>query len=102
MFWSATDHQTIQGLCNEEWFLSLVVNKHHEALMRLDQFHPAHLYIEDAVWELNYLVEDEEKESWKKEFKEKVKVNEFINNSKMLPLIDYEELEAWEEELCGF
>ncbi len=54
VFWSGQDEQCIAGLANGEWMLSLVVNKKRDAMMRLDQYHPAHLYLADVVWEVVY------------------------------------------------
>ncbi len=73
VFWSGTDSETIAGLSNGEWLLSLVVNKARQTMMRLDMFHPAHLFLEDVVWEVHYPAIEGLAEQCQKEFKEKVK-----------------------------
>ncbi len=85
VFWSGTDDETIEGLSNGEWLLSLVVNKLHETVMRLDQYHPAHLYLSDVVFELYHPVGDKLVEQWEEEFKKKVTENSdlpsaYLNN----------------------
>lgn len=72
VFWSNQDDETIEGLSNGEWLLSLVVNKNRQTMMRLDQYHPAHLYMPDVVFEIYHPVSDELVEQWKVEFKGKV------------------------------
>ncbi len=88
VFWSKTDNATIEGLSNE-WFLSLVVNKDHEALLRLDQFHPKHMYLDDMPWEA-YCEIDEA--ILIKEFKQKVKESAIP----LLPVTE-EEMAFWED-----
>jgi hypothetical protein len=73
VFWSATDHQCVGNLANGEWLLSIVVNKKRDAMVRLDQFNPAHLYLTDVVWEVRYPLVDGLAEECLKEFKAKVK-----------------------------
>jgi hypothetical protein len=58
VFFSGTDDTTIEGLANGEWLLSLVVNKKHDAQMRLDQFSPAHLFLTDVAFEIAYPMVD--------------------------------------------
>jgi len=72
VFWSETDDDCIVGLANGEWLLSLVVNKKRETMMRLDQFHPCHLYLSDVVWEVSYPLADGLAEACLAEFKAKV------------------------------
>ena len=72
VFWSGTDDDCIAGLANGEWLLSLVVNKKRDTLMRLDQFHPCHLYLTDVVWEVLYPLIDGLAEQCLQEFKIKV------------------------------
>jgi len=72
VFWSETDDECIVGLANGEWLLSLVVNKKRETMMRLDQFHPCHLYLSDVVWEEYYPLADGLEEACLAEFKAKV------------------------------
>ena len=71
-FWSGTDDETISGLANGEWLLSLVVNKKREVMMRLDQFHPVHLYLEDVAFEVFYPATKGLEDQCRKEFKAKV------------------------------
>ncbi len=85
VFWSGTDDETIEGLSNGEWLLSLVVNKLHDTMMRLDQYYPAHLYLSDVVFELYHPVGNEIVEQWEEEFKKKVTENSdllsaYLNN----------------------
>jgi hypothetical protein len=72
VFWSDTDDECIIGLANGEWLLSLVVNKKHETMMRLDQFHPCHLYVSDVVWEEYYPHREGLAEACLAEFRAKV------------------------------
>jgi len=72
VFWSDTDDECIVGLANGEWLLSLVVNKKRETMMRLDQFHPCHLYLSDVVWEEYYPRRDGLAEACLAEFRAKV------------------------------
>ena len=96
-FWSKTDEETIAGLSNDEWMLSLVVNKDHDAIMRLDVYHPAHVHIDDVVWELYYDVPVETQEDWKKQFKDKVtETPDYRLNLQAFPPDLEDELEMWE------
>jgi len=100
VFWSGTDEETIAGLSNDEWMLSLVVNKNHDAMMRLDVYSPAHIHVDDVVWELRYDVPMETKADWKKQFKDKVtEAPDFRLN--LQPITDLPELEEdldmWED-----
>ena len=61
-------------------FLSLVVNKKRETLMRLDQYHPCHLYLTDIVWEVHYPLVNGLAESCLTEFKAKVIEDSFGRN----------------------
>jgi proteasome lid subunit RPN8/RPN11 len=72
VFWSSTDEATIKGLANDNFFISVVVNKNRDMLGRIDVFSPVRLMI-DAL-EVHVLIPsfgllDE----CKKEFTEKVK-----------------------------
>ncbi|NQU05348.1 MAG: hypothetical protein HQ568_04580 [Calditrichaeota bacterium] len=71
-FWSEQDIECVKGLANGEYLLSLVVNKLRQSMMRLDMFHPAHIYLEDVVWEVHYEAVEGLAEQCKQEFKEKV------------------------------
>jgi hypothetical protein len=100
VFWSGTDEATIAGLSNDEWMLSLVVNKDHDAMMRLDVYYPCHMHIDDVVWELRYDVPVETKADWKKQFKDKVtEVPEFrLDLQPIADMPDLEvELDMWED-----
>jgi hypothetical protein len=59
-------------LANGDYLLSLVVNKKRDAIMRLDQYHPTHLFVSDCVWEINYPLIDGLAEACFAEFKFKV------------------------------
>jgi hypothetical protein len=106
VFWSKTDDECIQGLANGEWLLSLVVNKNHESMMRIDQFHPTQIYLEDVVWGVHYQIDEELEAQCKAEFKKKVRESEFIPIMSRSDIRVYGELEEamdwqdWEEELC--
>jgi hypothetical protein len=54
VFWSQTDDECIEGLANGDYLVSFVTNKKRDALMRLDQYHPTHLFVSDCVWEIEY------------------------------------------------
>ncbi|HEY3295674.1 MAG TPA: hypothetical protein VGL38_09550 [bacterium] len=72
VFWSGTDDDTIAGLANGDYLLSLVVNRKRDSMMRLDQYHPAHLFLTDVVWEVHYPLIDGLAEQCLTEFKAKV------------------------------
>jgi len=77
VFWSGQDNTCIDGLANGEWLLSLVVNKRRDAIMRLDQYHPSHMYLADVVWETNFPLVDGLAEACFSEFKAKVKESQY-------------------------
>lgn len=72
VFWSGQDNDCISGLANGEWLLSLVVNKKHDTLLRLDQYYPAHLYLTDVLWDVKYPLVNGLAEQCLAEFKAKV------------------------------
>jgi hypothetical protein len=72
VFWSGTDDECIAGLANGEYLLSLVVNRKHDSMMRLDAFHPCHLYVNDVVWDVHYPHVDGLAERCLAEFRTKV------------------------------
>jgi hypothetical protein len=78
VFWSGQDDECIRGLCNGEWMLSLVVNKSRDSMMRLDQYHPVHLYVSDCIWEVRYPLVDGLAEACFAEFKAKVTESRFM------------------------
>ena len=78
VFWSGQDESCISGLANGEWLLSLVVNKRRDAIMRLDQYHPSHMYLADVVWEVKYPQVDGLAEACFSEFKAKVQEVAFV------------------------
>lgn len=78
VFWSGQDNQCIEGLANGEWLLSLVVNKQRDSMMRLDQYHPCHLYVSDVVWEVHYVTPTGLAEACFSEFKTKVSESQNI------------------------
>lgn len=78
VFWSGQDESCISGLANGAWLLSLVVNKRRDAIMRLDQYHPSHMYLGDVVWEVKYPQVDGLAEKCYSEFKSKVKESAFV------------------------
>ena len=72
VFWSDQDEACVSNLANGEYLLSLVVNKRRDSLCRLDQYHPAHMCINDVVWEVYYPVPVELGAACYEEFKAKV------------------------------
>jgi hypothetical protein len=82
VFWSGQDESCISGLANNEWLLSLVVNKRRDTQMRLDLFHPAHLYLADVVWETKFPTVDGLAEACFDEFKSKVRESTFRHQMK--------------------
>jgi hypothetical protein len=82
VFWSGQDESCISGLANNEWLLSLVVNKRRDTQMRLDLFHPAHLYLADVVWEVKYPIVDGLAETCLSEFKVKVRETTFLKRTR--------------------
>ena len=72
VFWSGQDDACIAGLANSAWTLSLVVNKRRDSMMRLDQYHPCHLYVSDCVFDIVYPQADGLAEACFSEFKAKV------------------------------
>lgn len=103
IFWSHVDEKNIDGLSNGEWLLSIVVNKNQESLMRLDLFHPTHLFMDDIPWSVNYPIDEILEEECRIEFEEKVK--EYIfpaaqQQFRMYPE-DFDE-EQYVEEFYGF
>lgn len=82
VFWSGQDESCISGLANNEWLLSLVVNKRRDTQMRLDQYHPSHMYIPDVQWEVKYPLVDGLAEACFDEFKSKVRETTFLKRSR--------------------
>jgi hypothetical protein len=72
VFWSGTDDDCVAGLANGDYLLSLVVNRKRDTMMRLDQYHPCHLFLTDVVWEVRYPLIDGLAEQCLTEFKAKV------------------------------
>lgn len=72
VFWSRTDESTIAGLSNGTWLLSMVVNKAHQSLLRLDQFNPTHMYIDNVQWQLYFDAAKKDQSKWKKQFSDRV------------------------------
>ena len=48
VFWSSTDEDCIAGLANDNYFVSLVVNKAGDSLSRLDLFRPVRVTIDNV------------------------------------------------------
>jgi hypothetical protein len=85
VFWSATDDDCITGLANGDYLLSLVVNRKRDSMMRLDQYHPCHLFLTDVVWEVRYPLIDGLAEQCLTEFKAKVlEDNHSLNGHRQL------------------
>jgi hypothetical protein len=98
VFWSDTDDECITGLANGEWLLSLVVNKKRDSLMRLDQFHPTHLYLGDVVWEVHYPLIDGIAEHCVAEFRAKVEETPLlIGNGKSVTVQHVDDLRSAHE-----
>jgi hypothetical protein len=73
VFWSQTDDECIEGLANGDYLVSFVTNKKRDAIMRLDCYHPTHLFVSDCVWEIKYPLVDGLAEACFAEFRSKVK-----------------------------
>ena len=104
VFYSKTDSDCIDDLANGEWLLSIVVNKLHQVLVRLDQFHPAHLYVEDVVFQVYYPIDVELEAQCKAEFKKKVRESKFMTSHYMRSFGELEEAmdwQDWEDEICA-
>jgi len=84
VFWSGQDEQCIAGLANDDWMLSLVVNKRRDSIMRLDQYHPAHLYLADIAWDVVYPLVPGLAEECFSEFKAKVKEGTFMPRTRVV------------------
>ena len=82
VFWSGQDETCISGIANNEWLLSLVVNKRRDTQMRLDLFHPAHLYLADVVWETKFPIVGGLAEACFDEFKAKVQESTFLKRTR--------------------
>jgi hypothetical protein len=88
VFWSGTDDQTVDGLANGDYLLSLVVNKKHDTMMRLDQYHPAHLYLTDIAFEISYPTVDGLAAACLAEFKAKVTETSFVMSQGRFPIAE--------------
>jgi hypothetical protein len=88
VFWSSTDDACVEGLANGEWLLSLVVNKKHDAQMRLDEFNPAHLYLTDVAFEIAYPIVDGLAAECLAEYKAKVTEMTFTMSNGHRPAAD--------------
>jgi hypothetical protein len=98
VFWSGTDDDCIAGLANGEYLLSLVVNRKHDSMMRLDQFSPCHLYVNDVVWEIYYPHVDGLAERCLEEFRSKVQEGGMLSGngrvSTVIPVQDLRDAHA--------
>ena len=83
VFWSDQDEACVGDLANGEWLLSLVVNKRHDSLCRLDQFHPTHMYVSDVMWEVYYPLREGLLEVCATEFKAKVTEGSLLSRWKI-------------------
>ena len=72
VFWSNTDHECVAGLANDNYFLSLVVNKAGDMLARLDVFRPVRITIDDVPVAVRSQGSDL-LDSCRKEFEDRVK-----------------------------
>jgi len=61
--------------------------------MRLDQFHPTHMYISDIAFEVHYPVDKDLKKQYTAEFKKKVRESTFMQFPPGKGILTYEELE---------
>ena len=52
VFWSAQDDSCIDGLANESFLVSIVVNKKHDVKCRVDFFQPVRLTVDDVPLEV--------------------------------------------------
>jgi hypothetical protein len=51
-FWSATDDNTIGGFKPQDYFISMVVNKHGHSLTRIDYYNPFRVIFQDVDTQL--------------------------------------------------
>jgi hypothetical protein len=89
VFWSSTDDACIEGLANDQWLLSLVVNKKHDAQLRLDQFSPAHLFLTDVAFEIAYPMVDGLAAECLAEYKAKVTEMTFSMSNGHKPAVEH-------------
>jgi hypothetical protein len=52
VFWSQQDEACIEGLANESMLVSIVVNKRHELLCRVDTWNPVRVTLDDLAVEV--------------------------------------------------
>ena len=62
VFWSAQDDSCIEGLANESYLVSIVVNKRHEIRCRVDFFEPVRLTLDEVPLEVRVPALDLRKE----------------------------------------
>ena len=70
-FWSATDDSCIEGLANDNYMVSLVTNQHRQDRVRIDQYTPLRLTVDEVPLRLHH----QDLGLWdecEKEFREKV------------------------------
>jgi len=77
VFWSGTDQECAQSLSNGAYSVSLVTNKARDQLMRLDMYHPCHLYLESVDFGVRENLGEDEATALKAEFYQKVTIETF-------------------------
>ena len=83
-FWSATDESCIANLANSSYMISIVTNKEHQLLTRIDIYSPFHVTVDNVTTDLDYSSDPELEEFCKNEFKEKVTERQAV-----LPVLTY-------------
>lgn len=98
-FWSNTDSENIERLCNSGYFISLLTNKAEKLLCRIDVYQPFHISLDNVDVNLNLFEEDELLESCEHEFRSKVTEHKEIIRSQarsLEPLFPDDMLDPWD------
>ncbi len=72
VFWSNTDSENIERLCNSGYFISLLTNKAEKLLCRIDVYQPFQITLDQVDINLNLFEEDELLDTCEREFRSKV------------------------------
>jgi hypothetical protein len=99
VFWSNTDSENIERLCNSGYFISLLTNKAEKLLCRIDVYKPFHITLDNVDVNLNLFEEDELLDQCEGEFKSKVSEPKEMTASPVRtlePLFPDDMLEPWD------
>jgi hypothetical protein len=99
VFWSNTDSENIERLCNSGYFISLLTNKTEKLLCRIDVYKPFHFTLDNIDVNLNLFDEDELLDKCEEEFKSKVAEPKEITASPVRtlePLFPDDMLDPWD------